>query len=96
MKTILCILAVLVLTANAADAYVRRAVGGGYVVRGAGAYSGALCWRLLRSRLLWSSGGAWCGATRHNRMGLESALLRRRLLRTGRPTLLTRYRVREV
>ena len=33
MKTILCIFAVLVLTASTADAYVRRAVGGGYVVR---------------------------------------------------------------
>ena len=40
MKTILCILAMLVLTASTADAYVRRTVGGGYVVRGAGAYSG--------------------------------------------------------
>jgi len=33
LKTILCIFAVLVLTASTADAYVRRAVGGGYVVR---------------------------------------------------------------
>jgi hypothetical protein len=33
MKTILCIFALLVLTASSADAYVRRAVGGGYVVR---------------------------------------------------------------
>jgi hypothetical protein len=40
MKTILCILALLVLSATTADAYVRRTVGGGYVVRGAGAYSG--------------------------------------------------------
>lgn len=40
MKTILCVLAVLVLTANSADAYVRRTVGGGYVARGAGAFSG--------------------------------------------------------
>ena len=40
MKTILCILAMLVLTASTADAYVRRTVGGGYVVRGAGAHSG--------------------------------------------------------
>ena len=40
MKTILCIFAVLVLTASTADAYVRRAVGGGYVARGAGVYSG--------------------------------------------------------
>ena len=40
MKTILCILALLVLTATTADAYVRRTIGGGYVVRGAGAYSG--------------------------------------------------------
>ena len=40
MKTILCGLALLVFTASAADAYVRRAVGGGYVVRGAGAYHG--------------------------------------------------------
>src|SRR6516164_764297 len=40
MKTIICILAVLVLTVNTADAYVRRAVGSGYVVRGAGVYSG--------------------------------------------------------
>jgi len=40
MKTILCIFALLVLTASSADAYVRRTVGGGYVVRGAGAYSG--------------------------------------------------------
>ena len=40
MKTILCILALLVFTATTADAYVRRTVGGGYVVRGAGAYSG--------------------------------------------------------
>ena len=40
MKTILCILAVFVLTASTADAYVRRAIGGGYVVRGAGAFSG--------------------------------------------------------
>jgi hypothetical protein len=40
MKTILCIVAVLVLSANTADAYVRRAVGGGYVARGAGAFSG--------------------------------------------------------
>ena len=39
MKTILCILALLVLTATTADAYVRRTIGGGYVVRGAGAYS---------------------------------------------------------
>ena len=40
MKTILCILALLVLTASTADAYVRRTVGGGYVVRGAGVYGG--------------------------------------------------------
>jgi hypothetical protein len=40
MKTILCILALLVFTATTADAYVRRTIGGGYVVRGAGAYSG--------------------------------------------------------
>jgi hypothetical protein len=40
MKTILCILALLVLTATTADAYVRRTIGSGYVVRGAGAYSG--------------------------------------------------------
>jgi hypothetical protein len=40
MKTILCILTLLVFTASTADAYVRRTVGGGHVVRGAGAYSG--------------------------------------------------------
>ena len=40
MKTILCILALLVLSASTADAYVRRTVGGGYAVRGAGAYHG--------------------------------------------------------
>ena len=40
MKRILCILALTVLTADTADAYVRRTIGGGYVVRGAGAYSG--------------------------------------------------------
>ena len=40
MRTILCILALLVVTASTADAYVRRTVGGGYVVRGAGAHSG--------------------------------------------------------
>src|ERR1700756_81199 len=40
MKTILCILALLVLSASTADAYVRRTIGGGYIVRGAGAYSG--------------------------------------------------------
>ena len=40
MKRILCILALLVFTASTADAYVRRTVGGGYVVRGPGAYSG--------------------------------------------------------
>src|SRR6516165_4420214 len=40
MKRILCILALLVFSASTADAYVRRTVGGGYVVRGAGAYSG--------------------------------------------------------
>ena len=40
MKTILWILAVLVFTANTAEAYVRRTIGGGHVVRGAGAYSG--------------------------------------------------------
>jgi hypothetical protein len=40
MKTILCVLALFVLTTSAADAYARRTVGGGYVVRGAGAYSG--------------------------------------------------------
>ena len=34
LKTILCISALLVLTASTADAYVRRAVGGGYVARG--------------------------------------------------------------
>jgi hypothetical protein len=34
VKTILCIFALLVLTASSADAYVRRAVGGGYVARG--------------------------------------------------------------
>src|SRR6516162_1966203 len=34
MKTILCILALLVLTASTADAYVRRTVGGGYYGRG--------------------------------------------------------------
>ena len=34
IKTILCIFALLVLTASTADAYVRRAVGGGYVARG--------------------------------------------------------------
>ena len=38
MKTILCIFALLVLTASTADAYVRRAVGGGYVARGGGVY----------------------------------------------------------
>jgi hypothetical protein len=38
MKTILCILALLVLTASTADAYVRRTVGGGYVVCGACVY----------------------------------------------------------
>jgi hypothetical protein len=40
MKRILCILALLVLTATTADAYVRRTIGGGYVARGAGAFSG--------------------------------------------------------
>jgi hypothetical protein len=40
MKTILCIIALLAFTASTADAYVRRTVGGGYVVRGAGVYSG--------------------------------------------------------
>src|SRR5262249_42500664 len=40
MKTGLCILAVLVLTSSAADAYVRRTIGGGHVVRGHGVYSG--------------------------------------------------------
>jgi len=40
MKTILCVLAMLVLTASTADAYVRRTIGGGYVVRGAGGFSG--------------------------------------------------------
>ena len=40
MKAILCVLSLLVLTASSADAYVRRTVGGGHVVRGAGAYSG--------------------------------------------------------
>jgi hypothetical protein len=40
MKTILCILALLVLTASSADAYVRRTIGGGYVARGHGVYSG--------------------------------------------------------
>lgn len=42
MKAILCVLSLLVLTATAtsADAYVRRTVGGGHVVRGAGAHSG--------------------------------------------------------
>jgi len=40
MKTMLCIVALLVLTATTADAYVRRTIGGGYVVRGAGANSG--------------------------------------------------------
>lgn len=40
MKTILCVLALFVLTATTADAYVRRTIGGGHVVRGAGAYSG--------------------------------------------------------
>jgi hypothetical protein len=40
VKTILCILALVVFTTSTADAYVRRTVGGGYVVRGAGAHSG--------------------------------------------------------
>ena len=40
MKRILCILALLVFTADTADAYVRRAVGGGYVARGGGIHSG--------------------------------------------------------
>src|SRR5271168_1164240 len=40
MKTILCILALFVFSVGTADAYVRRTIGGGYVVRGAGAYSG--------------------------------------------------------
>src|SRR6516225_9973473 len=40
MKTIFCVIAMLVLTASTADAYVRRTIGGGYVVRGAGAFSG--------------------------------------------------------
>ena len=40
MKAILCVLSLLVLTVSSADAYVRRTVGGGHVVRGAGAYSG--------------------------------------------------------
>ena len=40
MKTILSILALLLLSANTADAYVRRTIGGGYVVRGAGVHSG--------------------------------------------------------
>src|SRR6516165_11233253 len=54
--------------------------GRGAAYRGAGAYRGRYA-----SRLLWSSGGArrcrggeHCGSCR-NRMGLESALLRRRL-----------------
>jgi hypothetical protein len=38
MKTILCILALLVLTASTADAYVRRTVGGGYYGRSYYAY----------------------------------------------------------
>ena len=40
MKRILCILALLVFTTDTADAYVRRAVGGGYVARGGGIHSG--------------------------------------------------------
>jgi hypothetical protein len=40
MKTILCIFALLLLTATTADAYVRRTVGGGYVARANGIYSG--------------------------------------------------------
>ena len=36
MKIFLCILALFVLTASSADAYVRRTVGGGYVARGVG------------------------------------------------------------
>jgi hypothetical protein len=40
MKTIFGVVAVLVLTASTADAYVRRTIGGGHVVRGAGVYSG--------------------------------------------------------
>jgi hypothetical protein len=40
MKRILCIMALLLLTASTAGAYVRQAVGGGHVVRGAGVYSG--------------------------------------------------------
>jgi len=40
VRTILCIVALLVVTASTADAYVRRTVGGGYVVRGAAAHSG--------------------------------------------------------
>jgi hypothetical protein len=40
MKKSLCILALLVFSADSADAYVRRTVGGGYVARGAGVYGG--------------------------------------------------------
>lgn len=53
MKAILCILAVLVLTASSADAYVRRAVGGGYLVRGAGAFGGRYVGGSYRRVIQW-------------------------------------------
>ena len=40
MKTMLCVLALFVLTSTSADAYVRRTIGGGHVVRGVDAHSG--------------------------------------------------------
>jgi len=69
MKTILCILALLVLTASTADAYVRRTVGGGYYGRG--------CYGHPVAR-----GAAVAASAAADWMGLGSARLRRRLLRS--------------
>ena len=79
MKTILCILALLVLSASTADAYVRRTVGGGYVVRGAGAYSGRY------------AGGYYGAYAAGGYPGYGGGVYAHRSYVTGRPTLFPRY-----
>ena len=78
MKTILCILALFVLSASTADAYVRRTIGGGYVVRGAGVYSGRY------------AGGYYGGYAAGGDPGYYGGYAHQSYV-TGRPTLIPRY-----
>ena len=107
MKTILCILALLVLTASTADAYVRRTIGGGHVVRGAGAYSGRYAGGyygrgyyghpVARGAAV-AAGAAAVAATGwgwnqpyYGGYGYDGGVYANRSYVTGRPTLFPRY-----